>query len=658
MNESLRIKVKELTSFILDDAHPVGTLREPVRELGKVFMDLAKLEADYRQDLSKGESDTADGLAVSPAMAVMCVEDFARTTVFLRGLDRAIRKVENSRQGGPVRVLYAGCGPFATLAVPLMSLRDAQRVQFTLLEIHGEALACARQVIAGLGFESYVSDFWEGNALSYQVDSSCAPDIILSETMQACLQAESQVAIFRHFYQQAPAALFVPEKIAVELKYVDFSRELSEAGKPQKRDRVEVGQAFVLSRETMAQWAGNEGLALPGEVLSIPSEEVRGKAPFLFTRVEVFEGHVLSDYDSGLSSPRALDVSGDLSVPGTRLQFDYQLGQSPGLSCTLIAPDPGPDYAGVYQELKNLGQEAWVEELRLRVAKQYGGDGHGDLPRWMAALADLEGCQGLGFEIVEGALRFQVASEQQLESSLRKLSPWRKGPFYFGKVFVDTEWRSDWKWERLKDQITPVAGRRILDVGCGNGYHLWRMLDEGARLALGIDPSLLFGCQFLAARHFAGEELPIAVLPLGIEGVPKNLGCFDTTFSMGVLYHRRSPIEHLEALRETLRAEGELVLETLVVEGGENTVLIPKGRYAQMRNVWFLPSVELLVRMMERVGFREVTVLDVTRTTVEEQRSTEWMTFNSLPDFLNPSDSSKTVEGYPAPLRAVLRGRR
>lgn len=323
---------------------------------------------------------------------------------------------------------------------------------------------------------------------------------------------------------------------------------------------------------------------------------------------------------------------------------------------SMTKQDGIPDYPGLWRELNALGQEDFVQSLQQQVRHQYSGAGHGDLPRWLTALEALREFTGTGFEVVDGELRFPMAGNQDgLREDLLALSPWRKGPFYFGDTFVDTEWRSDWKWERLQKQITPLAGRAVLDVGCGNGYHLWRMLAEGARLALGIDPAMLFGCQFLASRHFAGGDLPIGVLPLGIEDVPANLQCFDTTFSMGVLYHRRSPIEHLEALRGTLCPGGELILETLVVDGDEQTVLLPHGRYAQMRNVWFLPSSDLLVLMMQRVGFENVEVLDLSITTTEEQRSTEWMTFNSLSDFLDTEDCSKTVEGYPAPKRAVLR---
>ncbi|MEW8068099.1 MAG: DUF1698 domain-containing protein, partial [Candidatus Thiodiazotropha endolucinida] len=41
-------------------------------------------------------------------------------------------------------------------------------------------------------------------------------------------------------------------------------------------------------------------------------------------------------------------------------------------------------------------------------------------------------------------------------------------------------------------------------------------------------------------------------------------------------------------------------------------------------------------------------------TTIEEQRATEWMRFESLADYLDPADRSLTIEGYPAPRRAVF----
>jgi len=123
---------------------------------------------------------------------------------------------------------------------------------------------------------------------------------------------------------------------------------------------------------------------------------------------------------------------------------------------------------------------------------------------------------------------------------------------------------------------------------------------------------------------------------------------------MGVLYHRRSPLDHLYELRACLRSGGELVLETLVIEGEEGTVLMPEGRYAKMRNVWFFPSIATMELWLRRCDFKDVRCVDVSTTSLDEQRATQWMTFESLADFLDPDDRTKTIEGHPAPMRAVF----
>ncbi|MEP9317845.1 tRNA 5-methoxyuridine(34)/uridine 5-oxyacetic acid(34) synthase CmoB [Pseudomonas sp. LABIM340] len=309
-------------------------------------------------------------------------------------------------------------------------------------------------------------------------------------------------------------------------------------------------------------------------------------------------------------------------------------------------------------ELAGTPLESWAASLPVQLASKVD-DGHGDLERWLAAVDRLPPLQAAAIELRE---RFNLEgacdedTRAQLKLALQGLIPWRKGPFNLFGVHIDTEWRSDWKWERVSPHID-LAGKRVLDVGCGNGYYQWRMLGAGARSVVGVDPNWLFFCQFLAMKHYL-PDLPAWHLPFALEDLPEKLEGFDTVFSMGVLYHRRSPIDHLLALKDCLRRGGELVLETLVVEGDVNTVLVPEDRYAQMRNVWFLPSVPALELWLRRAGFTDVRSVDLSRTSVEEQRATEWMRYQSLPDFLDPDDHSRTLEGLPAPMRATLVARK
>ncbi len=315
------------------------------------------------------------------------------------------------------------------------------------------------------------------------------------------------------------------------------------------------------------------------------------------------------------------------------------------------------DFASFYQLLATDRLSKWLTVLPAQL-HAWQQEQHGDLPRWQRALAKLQSYQARHQDLKQSVTlghpdEISDGERSKLESVLQLLHPWRKGPYHLFGVHIDTEWRSDWKWDRVLPHISSLKGRRVLDVGCGSGYHMWRMLGEEARLVVGIDPSALFLCQFTAIKQLAGNPRNIHFLPLGIEELPR-LEAFDTVFSMGVLYHRRSPIDHLLQLRDQLCDGGELVLETLVVDGGPNEVLVPGERYAQMRNVWFIPSAEALVRWLEKCGFDKVRVVDQNRTTIEEQRRTPWMRNDSLAEFLDPNDPALTIEGYPAPKRAVF----
>lgn len=247
----------------------------------------------------------------------------------------------------------------------------------------------------------------------------------------------------------------------------------------------------------------------------------------------------------------------------------------------------------------------------------------------------------------------QTVNKADFEAMLKELHPWRKGPFDIFGIHINTEWRSDWKWDRLKKHISPLDGKIVLDVGCGSGYHCWRMKGAGAKIVVGIEPMLKYIYQFNVFQKYI-QDYSVTVLPLGIDDVPDEMKSFDTVFSMGVFYHRRSPFDHLLKLKSLLRPGGELVLETLVIDGDEGEILVPADRYAQMRNVWFLPSVKTLNSWLKRSGFVDVRCVNINKTSKDEQRSTDWMTFNSLADFLDPQDSSKTIEGYPAPQRAIF----
>ncbi|MBV8043606.1 tRNA 5-methoxyuridine(34)/uridine 5-oxyacetic acid(34) synthase CmoB [Pluralibacter sp.] len=321
------------------------------------------------------------------------------------------------------------------------------------------------------------------------------------------------------------------------------------------------------------------------------------------------------------------------------------------------------DFGNFYQLIaKDPVLSHWLETLPAQIAAWQKASLHGQFKQWSRSVEFLPELQPWKLDLLHSvsAQSETPLSDGQLkgiEKLLRNLMPWRKGPFSLYGLDIDTEWRSDWKWDRVLPHLSDLTGRTILDVGCGSGYHMWRMVGAGARLAVGIDPTQLFLCQFEAVRKLLGNDPRAHLLPLGIEQMPA-LQAFDTVFSMGVLYHRRSPLDHLWQLKDQLVQDGELVLETLVVDGDENSVLVPGDRYAQMRNVYFIPSAAALKMWLEKCGFVDVRIVDMNVTSTDEQRRTDWMITESLSDFLDPNDRTKTVEGYPAPLRAVIIARK
>ena len=242
-----------------------------------------------------------------------------------------------------------------------------------------------------------------------------------------------------------------------------------------------------------------------------------------------------------------------------------------------------------------------------------------------------------------------------LTEALSKLIPWRKGPFMINDLVLESEWDGDMKWQRITRHIKPLESKHVLDVGAGNGYFTLRMAMEGAKRALGIEPFLLFNYQFRAIKSMIESPLRALLLPVSLEDMPKK-PIFDTVFSMGVLYHQRDHMAHLSQLREMMAPNAELVIETLIVENLEDYILIPKDRYAQMRNVYSLPSIKTLKSWLNDANFKNVRVVDINKTTTTEQRKTPWIGENgaSLEDFLDPLDDSLTIEGYPAPKRVII----
>ncbi|RRS31179.1 MAG: tRNA methyltransferase [Epsilonproteobacteria bacterium (ex Lamellibrachia satsuma)] len=241
---------------------------------------------------------------------------------------------------------------------------------------------------------------------------------------------------------------------------------------------------------------------------------------------------------------------------------------------------------------------------------------------------------------------------EQIKQTALLMKPWRKGPFQINDLFIDSEWQSQIKYNLLEPHFD-LKGKTVGDIGCNNGYYLFRMLSQEPKKLIGFDPSAIYYSQFQFINHFIKSDIVYELL--GVEHVEFYEQKFDTLFCLGVLYHRSDPVMMLKSLFKGLNKDGELILDTFMIDGEDEICLTPKDRYSKIPNIYFVPTVNALKNWCHRVGFKRVEVLEIMKTELNEQRKTEWIDTQSLEDFLDPNNPEKTIEGYPAPKRVYIK---
>ena len=240
-------------------------------------------------------------------------------------------------------------------------------------------------------------------------------------------------------------------------------------------------------------------------------------------------------------------------------------------------------------------------------------------------------------------------------NAAKKLIPWRKGPFNIFGLEIDSEWQSNIKYNLIRPHFN-LKDKIVADIGCNNGYYMFRMLEDKPKKLVGFDPSPLTLHQFEFINHFVKSDIIYEML--GVEHLEYYNHKFDFIFMLGVLYHRADPIGTLKSLARGLNSKGEILIDTFMIDGEEELCLSPNKRYSKIPNIYFIPTILALKNWLERAGFEDIEVIATTITTSEEQRKTSWSLDQSLEDFLDSSDKSKTVEGYPAPKRVYVKARK
>jgi len=260
--------------------------------------------------------------------------------------------------------------------------------------------------------------------------------------------------------------------------------------------------------------------------------------------------------------------------------------------------------------------------------------------------------RGLGDAVSIKFEEITPEQEQQLYETAVLLKPWRKGPFQVSETFIDSEWQSFIKYNLLEPHFD-LKGKVVGDIGCNNGYYLFRMLSQHPKKLVGFDPSAITYSQFQFLNHYIQSDIVYELL--GVEHVAFYEHKFDVLFCLGVLYHRSDPVGMLKSLYKGLEKGGELILDTFMIEGEEEICLTPRDRYSKIPNIYFIPTIPALKNWCYRAGFERVEILDTKKTDLNEQRKTVWIDHQSLEHFLDPEDHTKTIEGYPAPQRVYLK---
>lgn len=251
----------------------------------------------------------------------------------------------------------------------------------------------------------------------------------------------------------------------------------------------------------------------------------------------------------------------------------------------------------------------------------------------------------------------EIATDKSQNALIKEialnLKPWRKGPFKIDELFIDTEWQSFIKFDILKPFMSEIKDKIVADVGCNNGYYMFKMLEFSPKQIVGFDPSVKYHLQFKLINTLIKTNIKYELL--GVEDLPNYALKFDVIFCLGVIYHRSDPVKMLKDLKKSLNPNGIVFLDTMYIESEEEIALVPQNTYSKIPNIYFVPSIKALRNWCLRAGFKEFEVLATKKTDKKEQRKTAWIDSYSLENFLDPKDENSTCEGYEAPKRVYVR---
>lgn len=334
-----------ISKTILNIQSSPEELEKTLDAFAEMCGDISGIEPSTCYQAWSGDTLLSNGVAIDPKAAAYCVKDYQRSVVFIRGVYAALMSLRvRGKSRTPTTVLYAGCGPFATLLLPLLPLFDEKELSITFLDIHEESLDSVRRIIKTAGFSDYKVNTVRDDACSYR--HSELLDMIVVETMQKALEQEPQFAVTANLSNQIkPGGYFIPELIQVDLYLTNSEaqkavtapgRVLGDVGNGSSDHKVHVRRIVELSAASVECSFGHTDNVSEGSAkqlslsnFEIPTlNEIDLYRPALFTRIKVFADYCLEYYQSSLTLPsRCYEL--EPLVSGDRYRAGYLLSSYP-----------------------------------------------------------------------------------------------------------------------------------------------------------------------------------------------------------------------------------------------------------------------------------------------------------------------------------------
>ncbi|RZK16631.1 MAG: hypothetical protein EOO43_14280 [Flavobacterium sp.] len=316
-----KMQLQSYAKAIIKDGDFHDELAPAITNLAAMLYELGQIDSE--SEMERNHIVTDNGSAIGVFWAAQCIKEVFRTQRFTRGLYVAVNELRKKNLSNPVHILYAGTGPFATLALPIMTLFSPQEVQFTLLEINPESYRKLTHILSLLKLNDYVKHSEIADATTWKVKDDNI-DIVVSETMNRALIKEPQVSIMLNLCSQiGKDVIYIPEEISVNLAIEDTA----------EREVKGLKNLVVFNKEYMFDVIANSSKPswdFEQQTFDIEMAETT-KLQFL-TNIKVYQGNYLNDTDCSLNIPERLKTKN--IIGSKRFVFQYSNIGIPGFKWT------------------------------------------------------------------------------------------------------------------------------------------------------------------------------------------------------------------------------------------------------------------------------------------------------------------------------------